>query len=153
MARKPRKTKVNLDDDSKVAAAKAKLSGDFNDLVTKYIKLRDKKQAIEDEVKDKKAKIDSVLEKIEGIILASMEELGLESVATESGTAYKSTRTSATVADWDTVFDYIRSTESWHMLERRVNKSAVVEHKNETGELPPGVGWREEVTVNVRRKS
>lgn len=142
-----------MSDNEKVTTIKAKVTGDLSELVEKYIKLRDKREAVAEAVKEKQAKIDAVLERIEGILLATMEDMGMESVATSNGTAYKSTRSSATVADWDAAFDYIRTHEAWHMLERRVNKKSIVAHKEETGELPPGVNWREEVTVNIRRKS
>lgn len=120
-------------------------------LVTKYIAARDKKQAIMDEAKQKAAKIDAVLEKIEGVILQSFNETGAESVKTAMGTAYKSTRTSVTVADWDAALNFIREGEHWEMLERRVSKKAVEEFKEETGDFPPGLSTRVEVTINVRR--
>jgi hypothetical protein len=37
------------------------------------------------------------------------------------------------------------------MLERRVSKAAVEQYKDEHGNLPPGINWREEITINVRR--
>jgi hypothetical protein len=55
------------------------------------------------------------------------------------------------VADWDATLDFIKANEHWQMLEHRVSKQAVEEYKSEHGDLPPGVDWREEVTVNVRR--
>lgn len=148
MARK----KKDIEDDQ-VAKARATMTGDLGTLVEKYIVARDKKEAIMQAAKDKCLKIDAALERIEGIILASFEELGMDSASTAAGTAYKSTQTSATVADWDEAFGYIQTHEAWHLLERRVNKKAVVAIKEETGELVPGVNWREEVVINIRRKS
>lgn len=132
-------------------AVEAAAEVDLGSLVEKYIQLRDKKKIIQDGVKEKLAKIDSVLEKIEGLLLATFTEMGVESIKSPAGTAYTSRRSSATVADWDASFGWIRETENWSMLERRVNKSAVEAYKTETGELPPGVAWNEEITVNVRR--
>lgn len=120
-------------------------------LVTKYIAARDKKQAIMDEAKQKAAKIDAVLEKIEGVILQAFNETGAESVKTAMGTAYKTTRTSVTVADWDAALNFIREGEHWEMLERRVSKKAVEEFKEETGGFPPGLSTRVEIGINVRR--
>lgn len=120
-------------------------------LVEKYIAARDKKQAIMNEAKERCAKIDGVLDKIEGILLAAFDETGLESVKTASGTAYKQTRNAYSVADWDNVLAFIRENEMWHMLERRVAKSAVDAYREETDALPPGLDARSEVVINIRR--
>lgn len=126
-------------------------SGGVNALVEKYIELRDHKAKLSAAFKEKTAKLDAVLAKIEGALLQQFNELGMESVRTKSGTAYKSTRASATVADWDHVLDFIQQNDLWNMLEHRVNKTAVEQFKEEHGDLPPGVNWREEVVVNIRR--
>lgn len=123
----------------------------MEELVEKYIELRDKKAQLSAAFKQKTAKLDAVLDKIEGVLLQQFKDLGMESVRTKAGTAYKSTRTSATVADWDQTLDYIRRKELWNMLDKRVNKAAVEQFKEEHDDLPPGVNWREEVVVNVRR--
>jgi hypothetical protein len=121
------------------------------ELVEKYIELRDTKAKIASDYKAKVAVIDNVLDKIEAELLSQFNDLGMESVRTKTGTAFKSTRTSATVADWDYVLDFIQRKELWNMLERRVSKQAVEQYKEEHGDLPPGINWREEITINVRR--
>lgn len=123
----------------------------INDIVERYIALRDKKAEIKKEYELKVAKIDEVMTKAEGVLLKHFDETGSESVKTAAGTAYKAHRTSATVADWDSAFGFIRDQEAWEMLEHRVNKKAVEEYKEQNGDLPPGINWRAEVVVNVRR--
>lgn len=125
----------------------------MEDLVTKYIELRDAKSKIEGEMKAKVAKIVEIMDKIEAAILAEFQDSGVESVRTKDGTAYKQTRTSATVADWDATLSYIQANNLWHMLERRVSKTAVEQFKDAHGELPPGLNWREEVVINIRRSA
>ena len=123
----------------------------MEELVEKYIELRDTKSKMSSDYKAKVAVLDKVLDKIEAELLSQFGDLGMESVRTKSGTAYKSTRTSATVADWDYTLDFIRKHELWNMLERRVSKQAVEQYKEEHDDLPPGINWREEITINVRR--
>ena len=101
--------------------------------------------------KAKAAVLDDALSKIENVLLLQFQEQGMESVKTKHGTAYKSTRNSAGVADWDQVLAYVQQNDLWNLLEHRVSKQAVEEIKAETGELPPGVNWRSEVTINIRR--
>ena len=123
----------------------------MEELVEKYIELRDTKSKMSSDYKAKVAVLDKVLDKIEAELLSQFGDLGMESVRTKSGTAYKSTRTSATVADWDYTLDFIQKHELWNMLERRVSKQAVEQYKEEHDDLPPGINWREEITINVRR--
>lgn len=120
-------------------------------LVEKFIALRDKKQAMKAEYDERVAHIDGLMERIEGILLKALDEQGMTSVRTPSGTAYRSTRVSASIADWDAFLDHVRKHEAYEMLERRCSKTAVEQYKAANDDLPPGVNWREEAVVNFRR--
>lgn len=123
----------------------------LDELIGKYIAAREKKAELTAAYKEKTAKIDMVLDKIEAALLAQFATLGTDSVKTQHGTAYKSTKTSYQVADWDSTLEFIKQNELWHMLERRVAKAGVDAYKDETGAIPPGLNSRTEVTVNIRR--
>jgi hypothetical protein len=123
----------------------------LDELVGKYVEVRDKKSELTAAYKEKAAKIDAVMDKIEAILLQQFDTLGMDSVKTPHGTAYKSTKTSYQVADWDATLDAIKAGELWHVLERRVAKAGVDAYKEETGEILPGLNSRTEVTVNIRR--
>ena len=120
-------------------------------LVTKYIELRDAKATLAAAYKEKVAKLDAVMTTIEGFILESFNEMGIDSAKTAAGTAYKSTRTSATVADWDATLAFIKSKGLWNLLKHDVAKKAVEEFRDAHNDLPPGLNWREEIVINVRR--
>jgi hypothetical protein len=120
-------------------------------LVERYIKLRDAKAEIARVAKEKAARIDTVQKRIEAALLAQFNQLGLDNVKTAAGTAYKSTRTSATVADRDAMLEWVIANENWNFIESRVNKTAVEEFRNEHNDLPPGINWSEEIVINVRR--
>ena len=123
----------------------------LDEIVARYIALRDKKAELKAEYDAKVAKIDEALERIENHLLKFMTEAGVESVRTSAGTPYISRRTSATVADWDSFFGWVREHEAWGMLERRASKTAVQEYRDEHDDLPPGINWREERVVNIKR--
>jgi hypothetical protein len=125
----------------------------MEELVQKYIELRDAKSQLKAKYDAKAGKLDTAMEKIEAILLMDFNERGIESMRTAAGTAYKQTRVSAGVADWDAARDFIVENELWNMLERRVNKSAIEQYKEANGDLPPGINWREEVVINVRRSA
>jgi len=123
----------------------------LDDLVHKYIVLRDKRDSIKNSVKEKVAAIDETLKLVENAMLAEFQRTGAESVRTPAGTAYKTVRTSATVGDWDAVLEFIQKNDAWYMLDKRVNKTGVEQYRQEHNDLPPGVSWVEDLTINVRR--
>lgn len=90
---------------------------------------------------------------IEVEFLKRFNERGIDNVSSNGvGTAYRSTRASATVADWDTLLDFIKEDGAWEMLERRVSKTAVEQYRDENEDLPPGINWSETQVINFRRK-
>ena len=129
--------------------------GDLDDvsLLKLFIGLRDRrtqrKAAYSDDDSGDKGKQD----KIEVEFLRRFQDRGIDNVsARDVGTAYRSTRASATVGDWDAFLDHVKGNDAWEMLERRVNKTAVEQFKSVEGDLPPGVNWSETQVVNFRRK-
>jgi hypothetical protein len=123
----------------------------MDELVEKYLELREAKAQLKAKYDTAKGGIDTSLAAIEARILDEFNKSGLESARTAHGTAYKNTRTSASVADWDATLKFIQDNQLWNMLERRVSKDAVVQWRDEHNDLPPGLNWREEITINVRR--
>lgn len=120
-------------------------------LVKAYIQLRDRRSKRKAAFDNDDATDKSHQEKIEVLLLKRFMENGIESVRTTAGTAYKSIRSSASVASWDDFFGFVQEHQAWSLLEHRASKTAVEEHKEVTGALPPGLNWREEVVINVRR--
>ncbi|MDE2102748.1 MAG: hypothetical protein KGL39_36220 [Patescibacteria group bacterium] len=124
----------------------------IDELVSIYIRLRDRRAARKKEYDEADAADKASQEKIEAKLLTTFNENGLTTAGCELGTAYTSTRTSATVADWETLLEFIRKHDSWAMLEHRVSKKAVEDYMAANEELPPGVSISREVVVNIRRK-
>jgi Lhr-like helicase len=123
----------------------------LSELVAKYIELRDKKAQIKAEYDGKIGKLDDILDKIETTLLKTFDQAGMDSVKTEFGTAYTSTRTTASVADPDAFMTFCKANDAWHLLEKRASKIAVEQYKAEHGDVPPGVNYRAERNVNIRR--
>jgi hypothetical protein len=123
----------------------------LSDLVSKYIELRDKKYELKHQYEFKAAQLDEVLGKIESKLLQVFDSAGMDSVKTEFGTAYASTRSMASVADKETFMNFIKENEEWSLMEVRAAKLAIEQYKDANGDLPPGVNYREERVVNIRR--
>lgn len=123
----------------------------IDQIVATYVKLRDKKAQLKAAYDADVARIDEGLKKCEAFMLSKMQEQGVEAFKTPSGTAYKQTRTSATVADWDSLLNFVRGQDLWNLLEHRVSKTAVDEYRAANEDVPPGVNYRAETVVNFRR--
>lgn len=126
----------------------------LNEAVSLYIKLRDQKAAMKAEYEEKCKPILEKMDKLEAKLLEAFQTAGMDSIKTEFGTAYVSTRTSCSVVDREVFMSHVRTLDDWPLLEVRPAKSAVEQYRaaNE-GRLPPGVNWSEERVVNVRRAS
>ena len=126
---------------------------DDGTLLKLFIALRDRRARRKadfqlDDVDDKEKQ-----ERIEIEFLKRFNERGIDNVSARGiGTAYRSVRASAKVADWDSLLEFIQKEGAWEMLERRVSKVAVEQFKAETNDLPPGVDWGETQVINFRRK-
>ncbi len=135
-----------------VAAAPPAAEPKAAEVVERYIALRDKKAEIKAEYDGKIEAIDNALKRCEAFILQFLDATGGESIRTAAGTAYVSTRTSATSDDWDSTLKFIIENEQWAMLEKRVAKGYVEAYKEAHNDLPPGVSWRAERVVGFRRR-
>lgn len=121
------------------------------ELTKLYIQLRDRRAQrkaayVESDESDKQKQ-----EKIEAILLKRFQDEGVDSSKTEFGTAYKSVKTSVSVADRDSYLEWVAANENWAFLDVKANKTAVDAYKEEYNDLPPGLNWREEIAINVRR--
>jgi hypothetical protein len=122
-------------------------------VVETYLKLRRKKEAIEAETKDRVADIKAKMTKLESWLMQKADEDGVTSFKTPAGTAFLTTTDFANVADWDAVLTFIRENDAFDMLEKRVSKTAVRAHMDETGDVPPGITYGSKVGINVRKAS
>jgi hypothetical protein len=124
-----------------------------DDMISKYIRLRDKVKAIKDRHTEELAPYNNAMSTLEGWMLETLNAAGLQSMKSPHGTAYKSVRTSAKVIDWPATLSFIKANEAWDLLEARVSKLAAQAIIDET-QLPiPGVETSSEIVVNVRRAS
>jgi len=124
----------------------------ISEAVEIYVKLRDKKAQLKAEYQDAVAPIQEKMDKLEQKFLEMMNTTGVDSIKTTSGTAYTSVKTSASVADKDVFFNYVKDNNEWALMEVRASSTAVKQfvEANE-GEIPPGINLNTERTVNVRR--
>lgn len=120
-------------------------------VIEAYIANRNKIAEIENAAKDEMGKIKEVQAKLEAWLKAKAAQDGVDSFKTAHGTAFLTTSESATVAEWDTLFAFVRANEAWDFVEKRVSKTAVKAYLEEHKQLPPGVNYTTRQEINVRK--
>lgn len=120
---------------------------DANKLIDTYVRLRDKKKAVQAKHKAELEPFDEGLMKIEAKLMDLMESSGVEKLGGAAGTAFTKVNASVSVADWEQVVSYVRENDAYDLLERRVAKTAALER----GDVP-GLAINQVKVVQVRRK-
>lgn len=136
---------------------------DLNTRVQQYVSLRDKIKEIRSRHKEELKPFVETLEKLNSIILNLLDQAGTESARTKNGTAYKTLKHSATIADKSAFWDFIYANKQWDLMDYKANAPAVNDFivklkeaaKNDPNIIPappPGVNYSEYWEVGVRRK-
>lgn len=117
-----------------------------------YIKLRDVKAEKDKAHKESLAKVIAAMDKIEAGLLEHLNTNGINSVASDAGTAYRSVQLSTSIEDKEAFRKFVIETEQWDALDWKANKSFVKDYLEENQETPPGVKTSQIQVVGVQRK-
>ena len=120
-------------------------------VIEAYLKYRNKKEALEAEIKDQVNELKDKMAKLEAWIKTKADAEGVTSFKTAHGTAFVTTNDYANVADWDAVLAFIKENDAYDMLEKRVSKNAVRGYIDEHKIVPSGVNYGTRIDVNVRK--
>jgi hypothetical protein len=124
-----------------------------DDVIAKYIELRDKKDQINAAAKTEVKAIEANMDVIEAWLMNEFNTRGGDSIACDIGTAFIKEVDFANVSDWNLTLPFIQTHGLWQMLKKDVNKTAVKEFIDANGVPPPGVNWGSKREIQVRRKS
>lgn len=81
-------------------------------------------------------------------------EEGLKNIGVEGvGTGYWTTHKSASVADREVFFNFVKETEAWDLLETRASKLAVESYIEGNKQEVPGVNFSQIQVFNIRQAS
>lgn len=133
-----------------------------------YVQVRDMIKAMKERHKKELSKLEFQLERLEGLLLQALNAAGAKHIATPFGTAYVSTKASATIADRGAFLDFLKSSNRWELADLRANAPAVTEFIKEAAEAisaaqaagqpingivtqPPGVNFGTITGCNVRK--
>jgi len=125
----------------------------FEKRAGQYVKLRDMKKAIEDKHKEELKPINETLEQLNGVLLAHLNTVGADSVATALGTVSKTTKKTASIADMSAFWNFVVSQGDFDLLDKKANVTAVEAYIEANKSTPPGINFSTVEKVNVRRKT
>jgi len=129
------------------------VKADLNRIVAVYLKIRDKKAQLTNELNAKLAELDIKLKVVNDALLAHCKENNVESVRTEHGTFYRSTKTKYWTGDWEAMGKFIIEHDAVDLMEKRIHQGNMRLFLEENPDLlPPGLNVDSEYTVTVRRK-
>lgn len=120
-------------------------------LIAMYVKLRDRIKATEQKHKDELAPAKALLEQMSTRLLDALNKDQTDSIAGNAGTAYRTERASASIADGQAFRDHVIANELWDLLDWKANPTAVKDYIAEYSAPPPGVNLNIAYTVGVRR--
>jgi hypothetical protein len=119
-------------------------------LVKRYIQLRDKKEEMNKLLKDRLQPIAKEMDEIETQLKTFLDDNKMDSAKTEAGTFFKKTNTYVTVRDMEEVLTFVKENDAFELFEKKVNKTVVLDCLKE-GLAVPGVEVQTEIVVQIRR--
>lgn len=119
--------------------------------VAQFVKLRDHIKKQNDDHKKTMKPFNETLEQLNSVLLAHLIAMNGNSVATDSGTVYRTEKKSASLADAQAFIDYVIANGAWDLLDRKANVTAVEDFINTHSAPPPGVNFSSTFVVGVRR--
>lgn len=125
---------------------------DLEKRIDQYVRLRDKIKEIKDRHKAELKPFNEGLDMLGAMLLDHLNRTKQDSAnARSAGTAYRTKRQSATIADADAFRRHVIGTESWDLLDWKANATAVATFLEENKTLPPGVNYSVRDEIGVRR--
>ena len=128
-----------------------KVEDTLDQMIEKYVIVRDRLKEADAAHKDKTAEARQWLEDQNVTILGRLQTLGVDNVKTPHGTAYQSTKKSATVADGAVFRQFVIDNSAWKLIDVRANAPAVSTWIKAHEAPPPGVNYTETKVAGVRR--
>jgi hypothetical protein len=146
----------------------------IDQVITKYVQLRDEQAQMSARHEEELAPIVSAMDKIKQWLLAKLNEEGAQNFKTPAGTAYKVVKTSVTVGneiefrrfimqpavsalaeqfkiDASIVEGVLSTFCQWGLADFRAGKKGITEYVEEGHMPPPGINIKQFVDLNVKR--
>jgi hypothetical protein len=122
-------------------------------IVATYIKLRDKRDMMYQDFKDKTAQIEEDMQTLKHKLVEISKETGATSFSSPSGIAYRTVKNRYWTNDWGSFYNFMQEHGAMGLLEKRIHQTSMKEFLDENPEVhPPGLHVDSEYEITVRRK-
>ncbi len=129
----------------------------MEELVKTYLTIRNERDRIEAEYKDRDQALKSEMAVLEQAMLSGCNEMKVESLRTNSGTIIKSLKERYTCSDRDNFNKFVLEHGAVELFESRLHQGNFKEFMSERNNalhvagLPPGVNVMREFAITVRK--
>lgn len=122
-------------------------------IVSTYIKLRDKRDMMYQDFKEKTAQIEEDMQTLKHKLVEISKETGATSFSSPSGVAYRTVKNRYWTNDWGSFYNFMQEHGAMGLLEKRIHQTSMKEFLDENPEVhPPGLHVDSEYEITVRRK-
>jgi hypothetical protein len=122
-------------------------------IVSTYIKLRDKRDMMYQEFKEKTAQIEEDMQTLKHKLVEISKETGATSFSSPSGIAYRTVKNRYWTNDWGSFYQFMQEHGAMGLLEKRIQQTSMKEFLEENPEVhPPGLHVDSEYEITIRRK-
>jgi len=122
-------------------------------LVTVYIKMREKRQQLQREFDEADGKIKEQQDAVTQALLELCKDMGAEGLRTPAGSVFRTVKTRYWSNDWASMKEFIKENDAFELMEQRVHQTNMKSFLEENpGKVPPGLNVDSKYSVTVRRK-
>ena len=122
-------------------------------IVSTYIKLRDKRDMMYQEFKEKTAQIEEDMQTLKHKLVEISKETGVTSFSSPAGIAYRTVKNRYWTNDWSSFYNFMQEHGAMGLLEKRIHQTSMKEFLDDNPEVhPPGLHVDSEYEITVRRK-
>jgi hypothetical protein len=121
-------------------------------LVAAYIKIRTKREQLKTTFEEQDSELRAKQDMISEELLEMCKSIGANSLKTTFGTASKTVKTRYWTSDWESMYDFIRQNDGFHLLEQRIHQTNIKKFLEDNPDLlPPGLNSDSRYTITIRK--
>lgn len=122
-------------------------------LVQAYLSLRHEREKLARKYEQEDAVFKEQMERLEEAMLNTCNDIGAETLRTDSGTIIKTLKENYVCGDWDNFKKFILENNALELLQQRISQTNFKEFIGTRGEdgLPPGISTMREFKITVRK--
>ena len=124
-------------------------------LVQAYLKLRLEREKLAKKYEQEDSVFKEQMDRLEEAMLNTCNDIGAETLRTESGTIVKTLKENYVCGDWDNFKRFILENQALELIQQRISQTNFKEFMSTRGEdgLPPGISTMREFKITVRKPS